>query len=172
MGLIMKEILKTKNLILKEMKELDIDNLCDILTNQEVSLTYMLPIFKTKEDVLKLANSLINKSRQNKCFLYGIFLKDKLIGFINEVMKNGKEIELGYVINPQYKNNGFATEALKESINYLFNNGFEFIKTGFFKGNIASMRVMEKSGMKRLEEIEEIEYRDKVYKCYFYGIRK
>ncbi len=172
MGLIMKEILKTKNLILKEMSEYDIDNLYDILRNKEVSLTYMLPIFKTKEDVLKLANSLINKSKQDKCFLYGIFLNDKLIGFINEVMKDGKEIELGYVINPQYKNNGFATEALKISINYLFNNGFESIKAGYFEGNNSSMRVMEKSDMKRLEETEEIEYRDKVHKCYFYGIRK
>ena len=168
----MKNIIKTKNLVLKEMKELDIDNLCEILMNKEVSETYMLPIFYSIDDALKLANTLINKSKLDTYFLCGIFLDDKLIGFVNEVLKDEKEIELGYVINPIYKNKGYATEALKASINYLFSKGYEFIKAGYFEENIASMRVMEKSGMKKLNEIEEIEYRDKLHKCYYYGISK
>ena len=92
--------------------------------------------------------------------------------YLTKVYKDGESIELGYVIDPIYKNNGYATEALKASIKELFNVGFSKIIAGAFENNIASMRVMEKAGMKRSEIIEVVEYRGNTYNCKMYSIEK
>ncbi len=47
---------------------------------------------------------------------------------------------------------------------------FTVVKTGAFTENIASIRVMEKCGMRRFDETEEIEYRGKNHTCVYYEI--
>ena len=71
-----------------------------------------------------------------------------------------------------YHNRGFATEAFGAVINYLFSQGFEEILAGAFEGNAASMRVMEKCGMKRTKMTAEVEYRGVTHKCIYYSIKK
>jgi ribosomal-protein-alanine N-acetyltransferase len=57
--------------------------------------------------------------------------------------------EIGYVINPAYRGNGYACEALERVLKF----GFEVlelnrIEAKYIVGNDASRRVMEKCGMK------------------------
>ena len=126
--------------------------------------------FKSREDAIKLFNRLKELSILNDRFVYGITLSDKVIGFINEVEIIDNTIELGFVIHPDYHNRGFATETLIASIQVLFNMGYTTIKTGVFENNIASQRVMEKAGMKRLPKTESIEYRGGTHNCFLYEI--
>ena len=58
------------------------------------------------------------------------------------------------------------TEVIKE----LFAMGFTVVKAGAFEENPASMRVMEKSGMHRIQQEDTIEYRGKVHRCINYEI--
>ena len=44
------------------------------------------------------------------------------------------------------------------------------VKAGAFEENLASMRVMEKSGMHRIQQEDTIEYRGKVHRCFNYEI--
>lgn len=56
--------------------------------------------------------------------------------------------EIGYVINPEFRGQGIAVEAVREVMRF----GFEVLKLNrieakFMEGNAASLRVMEKAGM-------------------------
>lgn len=56
--------------------------------------------------------------------------------------------EVGYVINPEYRGNGYAPEALEAVIKFGFERlALRRIEARYMEGNIASRRVMEKVGM-------------------------
>jgi len=58
--------------------------------------------------------------------------------------------EIGYVVSPEYQGHGYATEAVTAVISFGFENcDLERISAVCMKENIASLRVMEKCGMKR-----------------------
>lgn len=164
-------IIKTERLELHPLSSNDADALIDILTDSEVALTYMVPNFKSREDAYVRFERIKTLSCGEK-FVYGIYLKKKLIGLINEVYTDDAAIELGYVISPQHKGNGYATETLKKAIEALFKMGYETVIAGAFENNIASMRVMEKSGMTKCDYTENVEYNGKTIKCIMYNIKK
>ena len=141
----------------------------EIYKNKEVKETYMLPDYRSDEGYLNLFENFKKLSNDTRRYVRGIYLDDKLIGFINEVEKTEESIELGYVISPLYKGRGFATRALDLSINYLLSIGYKEIVCGAFETNLASIRVMEKAEMKKMLKTDRIEYRGKTHKCIYYS---
>ena len=168
MKFIKKSIIHTERLCLRAIDDSDKAEVLSIITNSEVAKTFMLPDFASLEEELRLFESLKRLSNADERFVYGISLNGKIIGFINEVEISGDEIELGFVIHPDHKSNGYATEVLVASMRELFRLGFSKVKTGVFEGNLASMRVMEKSSMIRLDMTSSLEYRGKVHKCIWF----
>lgn len=142
----------------------------DILTDGTVKQTYMLPDFERKEDALPLFQRLMEMSCSEDHFVRGIFDEDVLVGFLNDVEIVRDTIELGYVIHPDHQGKGYAAAALKAAISALFTKGYREVTCGAFSENPASIRVMEKAGMKLLPKTEEIEYRGSVHHCVYYGI--
>jgi ribosomal-protein-alanine N-acetyltransferase len=64
-----------------------------------------------------------------------------------DFMSNSAEV--GYVLNPVFWGHGYACEALEAVLNFGFCNlKLNRIEARYMEGNIASRRVMEKSGMK------------------------
>ena len=56
--------------------------------------------------------------------------------------------EIGYVINPAYRGQGIACEAVRSVMHFGFENlGLHRIEAKYIEGNEASRRVMEKVGM-------------------------
>lgn len=143
-----------------------------LFCHPQVSKTYMLPDFKTEEDVHRLFDRIRQLSADQSRFVYGIYRQDYLIGLINEVDRNGQEIELGYAIHPDHHNRGYGTEMLKACIQTLFENGFTIVNAGAFPENRASQRVMEKCGMQLTPKTETIEYRGVTYTCKCYAIHR
>ena len=170
MKFIEKQKVCTKRLVLRKIEKSDFENLIDIFFNEEVAKTFMLPVFKSREDALKLAERFSELSKNYDRFVYGVCLDNRLIGFVNDVFIDENTVELGYVIHPNYKNNGYATEVLKTCINLIFESGFTRLKTGAFEENSASIRVMQKCGMVELNEQEQIEYRGEIKNCKYYQI--
>ena len=162
------ELINTKRLILKSITISDQNEVVSILINNEVKKTYMIPDFSNIEEAIKLFNRIKEISENKIRFTYGIYLNNKLIGFINDVEIKDNAIELGFVIDPIFHNQGFTTEVLTQAINELFKLGYKKVITGAFEENLPSQRVMEKSGMRKLKQTEEIEYRGKVHKCIMY----
>ncbi len=160
--------LKTERLELHAFTEQDLEAALSIFYNEEVKKTYMLPDFPSRENAVALFERLTRLSENPSRFVYGIYLDNNLIGFLNDVEIADATIEVGYVIHPSYQNKGYMTEALKACIEELFRIGYETVKAGYFEENPASGRVMEKSGMKKIEYTDTIEYRGKVHKCLYY----
>ena len=143
-----------------------------LLTSREVNKTYMLPDFEKREDAIPLFRRILELSQGDERYLRGIYLEDRFIGYSNEVEANGKSIELGYLIHPDFHGKGYMTEALTALIPDLFSLGYEEVVCGAFEENPASLRVMEKAGMTLLEKTDELEYRGKVHRCIYYSSKK
>lgn len=164
--------IKTNRLIIKNLSLSDQREMINLLNNKEIKKTYMIPDFDNEEQSIKYFNKLLNISLDDKHYLNGIYLNNYLIGIINDVHIDNKDIEVGYFIDPIYWNKGYATEALRAMIAYLFDKGFKRIVAGYFEENPASGKVMAKSGMKPIDFTDNILYRNKNHKCLYYEIIK
>ena len=163
--------IRTKRLTLEAIREGDREDMFRLLGDGSIKKTYMLPDFESREDMEKLHRRFIALCGDPERFVYGIYLHGKLIGFLNETEKSEDAIELGYVIHPDWQRRGYMTEALAAAIEALFGMGCRAVRAGFFEGNDASRRVMEKCGMARIDRTEEIEYRGGKHKCLFCEIK-
>ena len=168
--LVRKDILTTKNLVLKPFENEDKNALISLLENPLIKRTYMCPIFKDENEKEKCFLRLKEISLKKDKFFYGIYLNKSLIGFINEVHVENGTIELGYLITPNEWNKGYATEALSASISELFRTGFKTVECGHFEENPASGKVMQKCGMQKIDKTELIDYAGKQHLCIYYGI--
>ena len=85
---------------------------------------------------------------------FGVVLKETgrmigTVGFTSFDLPNNSA-EVGYVISPFHQGKGFATEALKKVISFGFDVlGLSRISAVCMQENSASLRVMEKCGLKR-----------------------
>ena len=71
------------------------------------------------------------------------------VGFTSFDLPN-RSAEVGYVVSPAYQGKGYATEALQRLLSFgCCVCGLVRISAGCMKEKIASLRVMEKCGMKR-----------------------
>lgn len=143
------------------------ESVLDILTSAAVAETYMLPMYASREEAAPLFGRLADLSREENRFVRGIFLGNKLVGFLNDVEIEHGSIELGYAIHPDFWGRGYATGALRLAIGDLFKKGYREVVCGAFAENTASLRCMEKAGMVPLAKTDEIEYRGKLHRCVY-----
>ncbi len=162
--------IRTRRLILRPLEDGDRDALIRMAKDNRIRQTYMLPDFASSEQEDAFFWRIKDISRSDEHFLYGISLKGVLIGMINDCMMDGTEAELGYFISPEYWEHGYASEALLALITELFRLGYRRVMTGYFEGNEASRRVMEKCGMHPLDKEEQVAYRGREYRCFYYGL--
>lgn len=162
-----KELIKTERLIIKPYSENDLEDIVNLLTNDGITETFMVPDYETREEFEELAGKLIGfSSLEDTVHLdCGIYLSGHLIGFINDCGIEDDEIEIGYVIHPDYKGHGYATEAVKAILVELRDMGFKTVQAGYFEENTASLRVMEKAGMHAIDYEDSGEYRGEIKKC-------
>lgn len=165
-------MIKTERLVLKAYSDSDRDSMAELLTNEEIKKTFMVPDFKSEDEVTKMFNKLKEFSLSDEHYERGIYIEDKLIGFINDVEIYNGSIELGYVIHPHYSHKGYCTEALKAAIDDLFSKGFNEVVAGAFEENEASFNVMKKAGMKLIDKEDDITYHGKLHHCRYYSIKK
>jgi len=166
----MDQMIKTERLEIKPYQDADQTAMIELLTNQEIKETFMLPDFQTEEELVHMFNRFKSYSCSDLHYERGIYLNQQLIGFVNDVEMRDDVIELGYVIHPAYKNKGYATEMLKAVIANLFEKGFRQIVAGAFENNVASFQVMKNCGMKKMTKEEDICYRGITRHCYYFEI--
>ena len=157
---------------LRILTESDEAALLDLLTNDRIKLTYMLPDFPCREDAIPLARKLMMLSREDNRFVRGMEQDGILVGFLNDVDIEAGTIELGYVVHPDCWGKGCATAALKLAIAELFRSGYQEVLCGAFEENAASLRVMEKAGMQQIEKWDPINYRGRTHRCLYRSIKQ
>lgn len=174
MAISMKDLLKilvTPRLMMKRMTIADGKEGTKLLRDGRINKTYMIPDL-TEEAAEKLFCRFCDLSANDSRYIRGIYQDNALVGFINDTEISDRTIELGWVVDPEHQNLGFATEAVRHAIKDLFSYGFEEVTAGAFEENPASIRVMEKSGMRVQNKQEWIEYRGKNHRCVYYAVRR
>ena len=164
--------IRTKRLLIKPFTQDDADAALDLLTDNSINRTYMLPDFARRDYALPLFRRLMARSLEDNRFVRGIYREGCLIGYLNDVEIANGTIELGYIMSPAHQNRGYMTEALRAVLPCLFTLGYTQVITGAFETNKASIRVMEKAGMTLMEQTEELEYRGERHRCIYYCAKK
>lgn len=165
----MDKTIKTERLLIKPYDKTDFLRLSQLLTNEQIKETYMIPDFSSDEALETMVEKLYGLSLSDAHLERGIFLDGELIGFVNDVVRTEDAIEIGYAVHPDYHNRGYATEVLPAVTDALFADGFSTVITGAFAQNTASIRVMEKCGMQKTEKEEDITYRGQTMHCVYYS---
>lgn len=90
------------------------------------------------------------KKEKPEYYEFAIFYEGKHIGVVSIYFENGAG-ELGWILNKKYWGNGFAYEAAKAMIEYFaVNMGTSHFVAHCDAENIASYKIMEKLGMRKI----------------------
>ncbi len=174
MNLIGSKTIETERLILRSSKMKEQKRLWEILMIPNVNKWYLTSskkyacnqehwTWKNQEKFYKLK---VEQSDNNDVFVWSVFLKPKytnsgkeeVIGQVS-AQEKGNNIfvrDVGWYMDPNYQGKGYATEAAKAMIKYMFEKvKIEKISSGAVKDNIASCKIFEKLGFDKICEIEE-----------------
>ena len=162
---------RTQRLTVRPFRDGDKEKMLEMLYDESIKKTYMIPDFESVEAAEKLFSAFMRLSQDESRYVGAICLDGEIIGFMNDTEVEGGTVEMGYVISPKHQNRGFCTEAMGGAINHLFEKGFSEVICGAFEENAASLRVMQKCGMKLLDKIDVIEYRGINHNCLYYSIK-
>ena len=162
--------MQTERLILDPVTESDRqDYFINISHDRKVLETFVCRYAETPEEV-DLTKIIGNPD------VFAVRLKQtgRLIGLILFFGAEGASCEIGYGLGSDYWGHGYATEAVRRFLEYLFEEkGFTAVRASFFTGNTASRRVMEKSGMRYSHFSEkELVYLDIPRDLTYYSITK
>ncbi len=160
---------ETERLTVRPFCDGDREKMLEMLYDESIKKTYMIPDLHSIEAAEKLSLAFMRLSLDESRYVGAICLDGEIIGFMNDTEIEGDTVEMGYVVSPKHQNRGFCTEALGGAIGYLFERGFREVKCGAFEENAASLRVMQKCGMKLLQKTDVIEYRGKNHNCIYYS---
>lgn len=146
--------LETERLILRKIKIEDVPIAFSNWCNSDIVAKYVL--WKKHEDIsttFNLYKNWIKEYEDSKTFRWIVELKENhdLIGTIDVPSKKFMDydtVEIGYCYSEKYWNKGYATEALKRVIDYLFKEcKVNTIYAAHMHNNPASGKVMQKSLM-------------------------
>jgi len=132
-------IIKTERLYLRTLTEADVE----IVKNDEC---------KTDEAALEWIRWVTARNDANDvCFMFYIWLTqtNELIGrvYFHKKADLDNEVEIGYGINEEYRNKGYATEAAQAVVRFAFEQAGQAVLAAIVSAkNIASRRVIEKLG--------------------------
>lgn len=146
-------VLKTKRLLLRPVTMADAEAMFAYTSDTE-NTKWDFPANRTIEETKKVIENIYLKNPLGR---YGIVLKEtsEFIGTIDLMnWSDGKEAEIGYIINKKFWGNGLATEASAKILELCFEVlGFEEVHAFCALENPASARVLTKLGMTEVERI-------------------
>ena len=153
---------------LRPFEEADARTVIEMLMDEQVKKTYMVPDFPSPEAAMPLFQRFVALSREKGRLMRAVSVDGEAVGMIHDVEISGGEVEVGYVIHPRYWGRGYATRALQLAMEEFFRRGFEKVKAAAFEENAASFRVMEKAGMAKTAQTEILSYRGRDRHCIYY----
>lgn len=149
--------METERLILLNYKIDDFNEVYDYFSNEEVA-RYEDFYPMTEKEVEDQINEW--KDKDNRMV---VELKDEhtVIGSVGYFVDEDGDYSIDYDFNPCYSKNGYATEAAKELLKYLFNTlGVKEVYGDCHIHNKNSWKLLEKLGFKRIKQIDDASYKD------------
>lgn len=168
-------IMETERLLVRKIIRKDMDALLSIMEKPEVMYAWEHGF--SKKEVRKWINRQLTRYRKDGFGYYAILLKESgtLIGQAG-LMKNsinGSDVvELGYILDDTYWHNGYAVEAARACLEYVFEHlNLDTVCCSIRPGNKTSIRVAEKLGM-YLSGSHIVMYNEKEMPHLIYEIKK
>jgi len=147
--------IKSKRLILDEIRDEDKESVFELFSNEEVTKYYDLAAFENIQQAEKLISLVQSRFKDKLGIRWAIRMKDdgKLIGTcgFNSWNVTFRSTIIGYDVNRQYWGKGYITEALTHIIKAAFDgklscDNINRIQADTIPGNIASEKVLLKLG--------------------------
>lgn len=162
--------IQTERLVLRPLDDADTDDLHRI-SNEPLVRRYLWddePVSRaTIEEVIAQS---VQSFSEDGLGLFGVRLQgsEELVGFCGFVLLEGmEEIELGYELEPDLWGRGIATEAARACLQYAFEEaGLRRVIAGADAPNVASLRVIEKLGMRPIGRVNPHAPNDPYYTVY------
>lgn len=147
-------MLETPRLILRKMAMTDAQDMYDYSSDPEVSRHVLWDAHRSVQESRAYLRYILRQYRYNEPSSWGIELREtgRLIGTIGFMWwnKDNRSAEIGYSLSRAHWNHGYMTEALREVIDFGFNEmALHRIEAQHETTNPASGRVMEKVGMRK-----------------------
>jgi ribosomal-protein-alanine N-acetyltransferase len=154
-------ILETDRLVLRRLEADDLEDIFEYASDREVAKHTSWPAHTTIEDSREFINYVLELYKNGEVAPWGVVCEGKVVGTCGFLYWNlhSSWAEIGYALASKYWGRGLMTEAVWEIISF----GFQKMKLNRIQGrceveNIASVRVMEKAGMKMEGVLREHEY--------------
>ena len=143
--------IKTERLLLRRIVDRDIRDIYEYSSNPETTEFLLWYPHESIYDTKRFLSVIKRKYKEGDYFEWGIEYNGKMIGTCGftafSILNNSAEI--GYVINPDYKGLGIATEAARAVISFGFRTlDLNRIEAKYMIANKRSLSVMLKCGMK------------------------
>ncbi|MEV2240385.1 GNAT family N-acetyltransferase [Micromonospora sp. NPDC049891] len=147
--------LRTERLELRPVRDEDIDRILEYRNLPEVTRW----LLRTDVDPAAFRAAWQRAADDPDDHSVAVVLDDVVIGTVSLDVVDGMgqpgmpartEAQLGYIFDPAYGGHGYATEAATAMVAYSFDRlGVRRITAGCYADNLASVRILEKIGMRR-----------------------
>ncbi|TCT15584.1 RimJ/RimL family protein N-acetyltransferase [Natranaerovirga pectinivora] len=171
----MKFIIESERLGLREITYDDFREIRKILQDGEVMYAWEEGF--SDEEIVKWINENIRRYEKDGFSYYAAIEKNtgQLIGVMGPLIENikgKKHIGVAYILHKDYWNKGYASEGVKESINYAFSTlNAQKVIAQIRPNNLSSRKVVEKLGMNIEGEYIKV-YKGKEMPHLIYSIEK
>lgn len=146
---------RTERLELRPVTDEDVDRILDYRNTPEVSRW----LLRTEVDPDAFRAAWRSVAENPDDHSVGVVLDGVVIGTVSLMVQDGMgqpempartEADLGYIFDPAYAGHGYATEAVTAMVALAFEElGVRRITAGCYADNLASVRILEKIGMRR-----------------------
>lgn len=163
------QMIESKNLILRRFSYDNNKNMLDYwVSDPNIQSMYSEPIYTTKEEVKELLNNYITSYSQENYYRWAIIEKSTqiCIGQIAFFLVDSKNHfgEIEYCIGSKFHRKGYASEAVKDILQYGFEKiNFHKIQVCHKENNIASQGVIRKVGFKYEDTLRDYFYMNNNY---------
>lgn len=148
-------ILRTERLELRPVRDEDVDRILEYRNLPEATRW----LLRTEVDPATFRAAWRRAAEDSDDHSVAVVLDGVVIGTVSLHVVDGMgqpgmpprtEAELGYIFDPGYGGHGYATEAVTAVVAHAFDRlGVRRITAGCFADNLASVRILEKVGMRR-----------------------
>ena len=152
-------MLKGKNIVLRPLQDSDLDFLEKTENNKENWQFGSEQKQYTKQELADYIAKAKTDIKVAKQYRFVIYLKGAPIGFIDLFDYTKKSAGVGVIISENYRNKGFAKEALMLLINYAFSDiKLKQLHCKITIANVASIHLFIACGFELVSQVQELQY--------------
>lgn len=159
--------IKTKRLLLRELKQSDWEVISYLRSNLDVNKFVKRPSAETKKKALEFISKISNGTKKQNFYYWCVSEKSniEMIGSVClwNFSKDKKTAEIGYDLNPKFQRKGIMNEALKSVLKFGFKNlKLETIEAFTHNENVSSKKLLERNKFKLIQERKDEHNKDNI----------